>query len=213
MWFLEGLEHAQREVAQARGVRRAMPGTDAAAVFIVVPIHLVVLGFDAPVATIESQQTLWRGLIRWPTGDAEYHFAAPYARFLIDAIAFNKEALANVREVEVIVQFARAPDAALFDAPVGQGRLFGEVRCATLPEVQLNGLLKRRLVALDREMIVRALPDNKLGNTALGQECVGGDVAALDVACRKQGRGGADFVGLLQFVGTRYGQGADFFWA
>ncbi|AWP22055.1 hypothetical protein C4901_08175 [Acidiferrobacter sp. SPIII_3] len=132
---------------------------------------------------------------------------------LLDTFALDEEALADMREVEVIVERVRAPDAAGFDATVGQGRRLGVVGCPALLEIQRDGGLKRRLVALDREVVVCSLPDDVFSQCALRQQRIGGDVPAGEFASRKQRDGHADFVGLLVFVGPGYRQGTDFFWA
>ena len=53
--FLEGLEDADREAAQARDVFRTETGADAAAILIVVPVNKVMNAFDGPVAAVDLQ--------------------------------------------------------------------------------------------------------------------------------------------------------------
>ena len=52
---LKGLEDADREAAQAGYVFRAVAGTDAAAIFVVVPIDDPVAAFDTPVTAVDVQ--------------------------------------------------------------------------------------------------------------------------------------------------------------
>ena len=52
--FLEGLEDAHREATQTGDVLRAVAGTDAAAILMVVPVDDVMDAFDAP---MQGQRT------------------------------------------------------------------------------------------------------------------------------------------------------------
>src|SRR5437016_6400114 len=70
-----------------------------------------------------------------------------------------------------------------------------------------------RLVALDREMIVRPLLDHIVGYRALGQQGIAGDVLAFDDAGFKQRNRHADFVGALLLIAVFYWQRPHFFWA
>ena len=51
-----------------------------------------------------------------------------------------------------------------------------------------------------------------MGDTALGQQCVGRDGLALDGDGFKQGDDDFDFVGAFEFFTALYGKGSDFFW-
>jgi hypothetical protein len=51
-----------------------------------------------------------------------------------------------------------------------------------------------------------------MGDVALGQQGIGGNIFALDIDGIQQRDGGFDFVGALEFIASRYGQGCHFFW-
>jgi hypothetical protein len=58
-----------------------------------------------------------------------------------------------------------------------------------------------------------ALDHQVLGQLALGQQGVGGDLLVFDLDGVEQRDGGSDFVGLFDRFGIAvYRQGADFFW-
>ena len=69
------------------------------------------------------------------------------------------------------------------------------------------------LVAFDGEVVVR-LPvfDQIGGEFALGQQCIGGDILALDIDGIEQRNGYLDLVGAFDLVIAVYRQGGDFFW-
>jgi hypothetical protein len=74
-------------------------------------------------------------------------------------------------------------------------------------------LKKTGLVVFDGAVVMGVtLPDHVIGDVALGQQGIGGDILALDIDGLQQGDGGFDFVGAFEFIARRYGQSADFFW-
>ena len=79
-------------------------------------------------------------------------------------------------------------------------------------ELQCDIAFQRRLVAFDREMIVRSPLNRITRDRALGQQGVAGDVLAGDVAGFKQGNGHADFVRALVLLAAGYREGSHFFW-
>jgi hypothetical protein len=69
------------------------------------------------------------------------------------------------------------------------------------------------LVSFDDEVIVGfAFMDQVMGQLALCEQGVGGDVFSLDIDGIKQRNGRLDLVGLLGFFTTLQGQGPYFFW-
>ena len=88
-----------------------------------------------------------------------------------------------------------------------------EISVAARLEQQGDIAFQRRLVTLDREMIVRLLLDHIGGDCALGQQGIAGDVLAGDVADCQQRNRHADFVGALVLIAACYRQGTYFFWA
>ena len=92
-------------------------------------------------------------------------------------------------------------------------RNLDEISVAARLEQQGDFALQPRLVALDREMIVR-LPSHQItGYCSLGQQSIAGDVPADDVAGGQQRNRHADFVGALLLIAACYRQGAYLFWA
>ena len=71
---------------------------------------------------------------------------------------------------------------------------------------------KTGLVVFDGEVVMSfTLPDQIVGDLALGQQSIGGNLFALDIDGIKQRDGGLDFVGALNLL-VGYGQGTYFFW-
>jgi len=56
-----------------------------------------------------------------------------------------------------------------------------------------------------------AVANDILRQVALGQQGIGGTGFVLDIDGIEQRDGGLDFVGALEFIASRYGQGTDFF--
>ena len=80
-------------------------------------------------------------------------------------------------------------------------------------EVALEVGEQRRPIAFDGEVIVSETAADELGDRALGQERIGGDVLILQVEPLEQGDRGFDLVALFDGVRiARYGQSGDFFW-
>ncbi len=136
------------------------------------------------------------------------------AGLLIDGFAFNDEGLSDVREVEVGVEFGGGPDLAGFDAAVVGWSVLDEVRLLAILEEQGDVFFEGRLVSLDGEGVVGgAFGDQVIGQLALGEQSVGGDVLVFDLDGLEQRDGGCDLVGLFGRFGIAgYRQGADFFW-
>ena len=111
-----------------------------------------------------------------------------------------------------MVEFGATPNAPGFDAAmIGRGDL-DKVGLSAGLELERDIAFQRRLVAFDREMIVRSPLDRIARDRALGQQGIAGDVLAGDVAGLKQGNGHADFVRALVLLAAGYRQGAHFFW-
>jgi hypothetical protein len=78
--------------------------------------------------------------------------------------------------------------------------------------MEFNVLKKSGLVVFDGEVVVGVtFPDHIVGNFALSQEGIGGDILALNINGIKQGDCGLDFVGALNLL-VGYWQVAYFFW-
>ena len=71
---------------------------------------------------------------------------------------------------------------------------------------------KPGLVVFDGEVVMSvAFADQVVGDLALGQQGIGGNIFALDIDGIQQRDGGFDFVGALEFFRIFYGQGTTFF--
>ena len=210
--FLEGLEDAHRETAEARDVFRTEAGPDATAILIVVPVEDVMDAFDAPVAAVDGQDSLRRGLVRGATRDPQRNLTRVLAGLFLDGFTLNQKDLPDVREVEIRIERRTAPDASRFDAAVIGRRDLDEVGGAARLKQQRDIALQRRVVALDGEIIVRLPLDEIACQCTLGQQGIAGDILAGEGTALQQRDGHADFVGALLLLTTRYGQGPDFFW-
>ncbi len=129
-------------------------------------------------------------------------------------VPLDEKGLADVREVEIVVQLGRGPDLSGFQASVIGSRRLDEIRLAPMLEVEFQVFQKCRLVPFDGEIIMRlALADQIVGESALGQPGVGGNVLARDVGRLQQQDGRLDLVRAFDLSTAFYGQGAHFFWA
>ncbi len=72
--------------------------------------------------------------------------------------------------------------------------------------------LQGGLIAFDGEVVVGFPAHHIRGQLALREERIGGDVLSLNVDAVEQRDEPSDFIGLLGFFLTFYGQGTDFFW-
>ena len=77
---------------------------------------------------------------------------------------------------------------------------------------QADAVVQRGLVALDAEVVVRPACDHVLGQIALGQQRIGGDVKAGDVDGVEHRRSRLDLIGALDLIVVVGTQAADFFW-
>jgi hypothetical protein len=74
-------------------------------------------------------------------------------------------------------------------------------------------LKKTGLVVFDGEVVMAVtLPDHVIGEVALGQKGIGGNIFVLNIDGIQQRDGGFDFVGALDLIAKRYRQGGYFFW-
>lgn len=88
-----------------------------------------------------------------------------------------------------------------------------EVRLPAIFEIQFKVLKQTGLVVFHGEVIVGfSLSDQVVGDFALGQQGVGGDVFSLDIDGVKQGDCGFDLIGAFEFVAAVYREGTYFFW-
>ncbi len=134
------------------------------------------------------------------------------AGFLVDRLAFDGKGLADVGEVEIGVEGRGGPDFPGLDPSViavdGDG-----VGCWSVAEEQGEIQQQGGLIGFDGKVVVGvSLQHQIVGERALGQQGIGGDVFVGEVDGIEQRDGGLDFIGLLGLFIARYRQGADFFW-
>jgi hypothetical protein len=127
------------------------------------------------------------------------------AGLLVDALALDGDDLADVGEVEVVVECGGGPDGARFQAPVLQAQRFAEVRLAARGEVQADVGGQGGLMVLGDEQRVGAAGNHMLSDLALGEQGIGGDGLAADVERFEQRDGQADRMGLLELIAGAYG--------
>jgi len=126
-----------------------------AAVFVVVPVdHIVTAVFDAPVFAICAEDLFGISLSCCTAGDSLNDFIRDFAGFLVDALSFNDEGLADMREIQIAIESRRRPYFAGFNATVIAGRNVNMFGCLPVFKEQLNILLKQSLIGFDGKMIV-----------------------------------------------------------
>jgi len=160
-----------------------MAGTDATAVLIIVPIQNIVAAvLDRPVAAVDLEHALRVGLFRGSSGDAIGDLEGSLAGLLLRTVPFNDVGLAQVRKVEVAIEFRGGPDLPRFGASVVGGRMLHEVRLAPLPEVELQVFQNAELVPFNGEIVMRlSLPNQIVGQLALRQQGIATDILFFGV--------------------------------
>ena len=124
-----GFDEADGETAQSGDVLRAMSCPDAAAVFMVIPInHVVTTVFDAPVLAVRLKDYFGIRFFRLTTGYSVNNFVSTFTRFLFNAFSFNHEGLADMGEIQVLVERRGCPDFAGFDASVVGWGMVDQIR-------------------------------------------------------------------------------------
>ena len=91
-----GFDHANGEAAKAGDVFRAVAGTDATAVFIVVPIEDVVATvLNRPLAPVDLENALRAALGGGSTGEAVGDFPGSRAGLFLGAVPLDDESLST----------------------------------------------------------------------------------------------------------------------
>lgn len=169
--------------------------------------------FDTPVATVGSQQLLRIGFCRQSAGDAIGDVTGGFAGFFLCGLALDNKGLTEVREVQVAIECGGGPDFANFDSAVIRRVGHDKIRERAVVKKERDVFKETGLVVFDGEVVMGVtLPDQVIGDMPLGQKGIGGNIFALDIDGIQQRDGGFDFVGALELIVRRYGQGADFFW-
>jgi hypothetical protein len=168
--------------------------------------------FDAPVATINLENTLWISLLRRSAGNAVCDVTRGFAGFFLCKMSFYDESLSDLRKIKVAIEFGCCPNLSDFDSSMVWGIIFNEIRLLPVLEVQCDVSKNSGLVSFDREMIMgMTLVDQVLSYLALGQQSIGSNILAFNIDGIKKRDGSFDFVGTFDgFI--VYGQCPYFFW-
>ena len=118
-----GFDEADAEAAQSGDVLGTVSCANAAAVFIVVPVNDVMATiFYTPMLTVRRKDFFSISLFWLATGHSVNDFVSAFPRFLFDAFSFNHEGLANMGEIQVLVECCGCPYFSGFDAAmIGRG--------------------------------------------------------------------------------------------
>ena len=114
-----GFDEADAEASQAGDVLGTVSSANAAAVFVVVPInHIVATVFDAPMFTVGLKDFFGISLFGRAAGHPVNDFVSLFTRFLVEAFPLDHKGLADMGEIQVLVERRGCPNFAGFDASV-----------------------------------------------------------------------------------------------
>ncbi len=184
--------------AQLRDALLAATGADTTTTIVEVPFRQIT-------ATVDLELALGAVLSGRTAGDVVSEFAGECVSFPLQGLPLDEAGLMDLGEVETAVEGIADPDGAGLDALMTAGGL-GEVRTGVGLKIALAVGQQCRSIALDDEVVVRAAAADELGDDALGQPRMGGDVLRPKVEPREQRDCGFDLVGL--FEGARIGRAA-----
>src|SRR5260370_33082775 len=102
-----GFEHPDGETAKPGDVFRAMAGTDATAVLIIVPIDHVVATLDHPMPTVDLEHALRAGLFPRTAGEAVRNFQGALAGLFVLGVPLSDQRLAHMWKIERTIPFLR----------------------------------------------------------------------------------------------------------
>ena len=106
-----------------------------AAVLVIVPIDNVMTAvFDAPVAAVGGKHTLRIGLIRSAAGNAIGDVTGVFTGFFICGLPLDEKRLADVRKVQIAVEFGCGPDLSDFDPAM--------IRWITMDKIGILSVMK-----------------------------------------------------------------------
>jgi hypothetical protein len=169
----------------------------------------------SPVAAVGREHALGIGFLglsaRHAKGDPLLVLERLPAALFVYGVPFDHEGLSHVGKVEIPVQCGCRPDLPGLDPPVIRGIVQDKVRLSSVLEEEPDILVERSLILLDGEVVVGLAPDDVLGDGALGEQGIGGDVLALDVDGGKEGDRAFDLVGPFDLL-IGYPDAPYFFW-
>jgi hypothetical protein len=118
-----------------------------------------------------------------------------------------------MRQVEIGVEFGCGPYFADLDPAVIRGSALNKVGILPVFKIKRDVFKKSRLVVFDGKVVMSVtIPNQIVGDGALRQEGISGNVFALNINGIQQRNGGFDFVGTFEFFTPLYGEETDFFW-
>ena len=123
-------------------------------------------------AAVDGQHALRRGLLRCTARDSQRDLSAARTSLFVDGFALDPKDLPDAGEVKVAIERRTAPNAPRLDAAMIGRRNLEEISVAARLEQQGDCALQPRLVALDREMIVRLPRHHITGYCSSGQQSV-----------------------------------------
>ena len=177
------LDATDSKTAQTSHVFRAMASAYATAVFVIVPIDNVMTAvFDAPVAAVGGKNALSVSLFRRSAGDAIGDFTRVFTTLFVCGFSLDDKCLSNMRKVQIVVEFRCGPDFADFDAAVIRSVVMDKVRILPVFKIKLDIPKKCGLVVFDGEVIMGfTVPDQIVGDLALGQQSISGNFFTLNI--------------------------------
>jgi hypothetical protein len=120
-------------------------------------------------AAVDFEQALSIGLVWRTAGDAVSYVTGGFAGFFVNRDSFDGKGLADMREVEIVVEFGGGPDLTSFDAAVIGRVVFDEQRLFAIVKEQDQIIEERGLIGFDGEVVVGVtFTDQVVGYRALG---------------------------------------------
>jgi len=110
--------------------------------------------FDAPVASVDSQELLGGCFVRLSARDAVGEVVGVLSGLFFNRFSLNQEGLLHVGEVEVGVEIGGGPDFSSFDPAMIGGIISNEVGLLSILEIQLDILEEGGLIAFDGEVVM-----------------------------------------------------------
>ncbi len=181
------------------------------AIFIIVPVEHVVTALDSPVAAIGLEHTFGIGFVGPSASDAVCNLTAMFTTFFLRGLPFDHEGLPHMGKVKVTVQSGGGPYAANLNPSVISGHALDEIRFLPVFEEEGKVVKECGLIPLHGEVVMGLAPHNVVGDVALSQKGVSGDVLALNGDGVKERDGAFDLVRAFDFF-IAYPKTAYFFW-
>ena len=176
-------DDADGESPQSSDIFRTITSTYAATVFIIVPIdNVMTTVFDAPVAAVGGENVLSVGLLRSTAGDAIGNFTGVFTAFFVCGLPLDDKSLSDMGKVQIAVEFSCGSNFADFYPTVIRRVAMDKIGIFPVFKIQGDVFKKSGLVVFDGEVVMSVtFPDQIVGDLALGQEGIGGNIFTLDI--------------------------------